>query len=216
MVGDLAVVHIPGPGKTFVASHGGDPVQIRHRRRVLHKPVEILVDLPGHRGRQHPGVRPGVGGQLALIQLLDDLKGLVRTDLKPSGALVLQLRQVKKKRRVLLLLLLLHREHLAGERLWLLKPPDQLSGLLLLPESILLIEVPGTLPPGALHGPPLTFEAAARLPDGSHHPVEGRLHEFPDLPLPAHHHAQHASHHPSHRDHRIPGMKIVGNAVPVL
>ena len=43
---------------------------------------------------------------------------------------------------------------------------------------------------------------------GSDDTVKGRFNELPDLPLPAHHHAQHAGHHPAHGKHRPVCLKV--------
>ena len=103
---------------------------------------------------------------------------------------------------------------------------DQFLGLLFLLKSVFLVEAGGGKIPGALHRTPLSLKRKLRgWPlgltafsdrDRADHPVEGRLHKLPDLPLPAHHHTLDTGHDPAHGNDRIFSPQVVGNAVSVL
>ena len=216
MVGDLLIVHVTGLP---------DPLPGRPRKDLRRKggklPVgfqspEISPDLLCHRRGKHSGVRPGIGHQLSLIQLLHHPQGLVGADLKAAGAFVLELRQIEEKGRIFLFLLPLDGEQLRFHRLFLLQEPDQALRVLLFLKTVFLIQPVGLAKRRTGDCPPLALEFPSMQAEISQHPVKGRLDEIPDLPLPADHHPQHAGHDPAHGNHRIGGVQVAGNRISVF
>ena len=70
------------------------------------------MDLLCHGCGKHPCVSTRISNQFLFVQLLNNPQGLIRTDLKSLGALILQLRQIKKQRRIFLFFLFLNRNKL--------------------------------------------------------------------------------------------------------
>ena len=204
VIRDLGVVGVarlpdllPGISRQDLFRKGAD---LRHRPQA----GNVLPDLLRHCTGEDSCVRSGIGHQFLFIEFLNDLQSLVRADPEPAGTVVLQFRQIIEQRRVPDLLLLLGLQDLrlrnAGEA------PNQFLRVLPFFESILFIELRGAEIPGAFHGFPFSREAHAVLRKSSQHPVEGCLHEVPDLPLPPDHHAKHAGHDPAHAHH---GLSVV-------
>ena len=94
MVGDLLVVDVTGLRDGFKAAGRQDLLRLRGHRRVVRDAADVLLDLLRHGGREHTRISTRVGGQLLLVELLRDGKGLIRADLEHLRAVVLQLREV--------------------------------------------------------------------------------------------------------------------------
>ena len=140
VVCNLLIVDIPGLCNSLP---GGSRQNLRRKLRypsIRLKSRKIFSDFLCHRRRKHSGVRSRVGDQLFFVELLNHPQGLVRAQLKPPGALVLQLRQVKKKGRIFLFLLSLHRKQPGLRGLFLLQKTDKAFRILLCLKTVLLIQ----------------------------------------------------------------------------
>ena len=72
------------------------------------------------------------------------------------------------------------------------------------------------MPAGALHGLPFSRKLAVTHAEISQHPIERRLHEGADFPLPVHHDSQHTSHDAPHGNHGLVSLQIVFHRPAVL
>ena len=180
-----------------------------------HQSADIAVDLLRHRTGKHAGVGSRIGHQLLFIKLLNDLQGLVRTDVEAFRAVVLDLRQVVKQRRVPDFLLLLGLQDLRLGRPDLRQRPDQRLRVLALLEPVFLVELRGTEKIRALDRLPLGFKRNAVFGKAADDPVKGCLHEIPDLPLAPHHHAQNAGHDAADAEDGAVLLQEGGDGLPV-
>ena len=98
VVSDLGVIGILGFSDPRIQLLCHDVFHKGLRWLIALQPADILIYFLGHRAGKYSGVCSRISGQLLLIEVLGNLQRLVRTDLKPFGALRLQLRQIEKKR----------------------------------------------------------------------------------------------------------------------
>ena len=157
MVGDQLVVYIAGFGDALKASVLQDLRSLGGQQGIAFQSADVPSDLLRHRRGKHAGVRSGIGGQLLFIKLLGDPQRLVGTELKETGAVVLQLRQIIQKGRVLLLLFPLDLFNRRGFLIGLQKIDQRLRAFLF-QEAVFFVKKRRLIPGGAFHRPPLSLE----------------------------------------------------------
>ena len=107
VVGNLLVVRIAALRDAFVTAVCQHLLREAADRLYPREPAQVLLDFLCDRRRKHARIGSRVGNQLFFVELLRDLKSLIRANLKAPRTVVLQFRQIIKKRRPLDFLLFL-------------------------------------------------------------------------------------------------------------
>ena len=206
VIRDLLIIDVTGFCDPLMTTLFHHIIRISSQRRIGGQSPQILVDLFRNCSRQDSGIRSRISDHFLLIQFLYDLQRLGRIDLVDPGAVILQFRKIVEERRILLLRLLRQLLHLQSHRKRLIQISGQFLCLLLLTESVFLIELRTAGITAALDRSPFSFKKRGiicflrLLSDLGKHAVEGSRYKGTYASFTFNDHSQDAGHDTSHCD----------------
>ena len=165
------------------------------------------MDLFGDCCRENSCIRPGIGGQLLLIEFLRYIQCLVRTDVEHPAAVILQFCKIIEKRRILLLFLLLIRRYpgFPWSRIFhaCLDLFDQTDSIFSLFKTVLSVQFRTLEITRAFRCLPFCLERDVSGHCPGKYPEEWSFLKIPDLPFSADDHPKDTGHDTADRYHAV-------------